>query len=153
MQEQNAQLITRNDIKLLVGIIAVILSIAFAWSDLKHEAENAVKEAVSAKEKAEVTTAKQDKMALDIIEIKTILKQQGLTTKANKPLPLAMSQSSMIAQPTPGGQSAQLQPEPLFVYNYIQAKPDEVISTPTPTPLPSPTPTPLLCVVGICLEH
>lgn len=119
--------ITRNDIKLLVGVVSIIVVGAFAWSDLKHVANTAAEESKIANEKADI-------MALDIREIKTIMKQRGLTTYAPY---------IQVTAPTPAAQSAK--PE-TTVNNYV-------LPTPEPTPLPeaTPTPTPALCVVGVCL--
>jgi len=132
------EVITRNDVKIFITTVSIICVVVFAWADLKSAATGAGKEALEAKKTAELTAEKQDKMALDVVEIKTILKQRGFSASAFTPIP--------NLTPSPSNQSAQLEPQApqTIVNNYT-------LPTPEPTPYPTPTPTEELCVLSICI--
>lgn len=147
------EFITRNDIKILVSVIAVVLTIALSWYDLKSAAmsakdaaADAKQEAIVAKEKAEDTADKQNQIALDVREIKTILRDKGLS-KAPAPSFVAMAAPRMAAI-TPS-------PTPIVYHTIFETRVAGDSATPTPTlaqtPTPIPTPTPILCLLGICV--
>lgn len=132
------EVITRNDVRLFITTVSIICVVVFAWADLKSTTRTAADKAETAKTKAEEMAIQQDKMALDIVEIKTILKQRGFSASAFTP----------ILTSTPSNQSAQLQP---------QTPPQTVVNNytlPTPDPTAKPTPSPEkeeLCVLNICI--
>ena len=131
------QAVTRNDVKILLSVVTIVLAVAFAWSDLKNATGNAADTAETAKVKTEEMAVQQDKMALDIVEIKTILKQRGFSASAFTPVP--------NFTPSPTNESAQLQAPQTIVNNY---------TLPTPEPTPTPTPSPEkeeVCVLNICI--
>ncbi len=140
----DTRLITRNDVKIIIAIIAIIVPMTLAWADLKSTAMGAEQEASTAKDLAKsavdkqaIADLQQNQIALDVREIKTILRDKGLTAKIpeSKILSDATPYLSVVT-PTPSVSHE------LITYNYVIPTAELPRSTPEPTHAPQPTPTP-----------
>lgn len=130
--------ITRDDVRTLLAVGALIVSLAFAWSDLKHDASAAIDQATGASKKIEIIDGKLNAIALDVNSLKTTI--QGAQNRGE----ISRRQTFLeFSTPNIAGISATPAPQQV-TYN---------APTPEPTPLPAPTPTqaPILCVLTICL--
>lgn len=136
--------ITTGDVKLVIGMATIIVTIVLAWASLANMAKTAIDEASKANTATERLNEAQGNMALDIREIKTALKIKGIISREGPP---------DITESPIAGESAQLTPIPsqAVVINEIMTP---ITPTNTPTPTPTPTPSsqnPVFCVIGICL--
>ena len=132
------QQVTRNDVKIVIGIASIIIAIVLAWANLANMVRNIADKDADQSLKIQEISREQNDIALDVREIKTALKIKGIISYTPSEKNLATNTAGQSATPAPTASQA---PQ-VVVQNYSQP---QTQSEPTPTPFfssPPPTPTP-----------